>query len=241
MSPFKTPDRRAGPRQEEELQLEDNAPDPTAAGGLRYNGDDFRLRDAAGVFNPRPGVEFAVEVSTRTDQTSSNSFETLQTFIFEGTDRWGTPTYWTVVWAATDSPAANIIVKDVTNNVVVAEASTGGAGSVPWEVLALTPYVDALPKLPAIFALQARSNFGGSNTIFVDSLVFNVFPAVTVLRDPRITLISPDSSLGDFRGQNSAQGYNDRYSHPNGSLAVVGIGNGGVANPGSITLSDTYT
>ena len=50
-----TPDRFPGPREDEELILETNAPDPTTAGAIRYNGSAFRARDATGVFDVRSG------------------------------------------------------------------------------------------------------------------------------------------------------------------------------------------
>lgn len=37
------------------LVLEATVGDPTDQGGVRYDGADFRMRDSAGVFNPRTG------------------------------------------------------------------------------------------------------------------------------------------------------------------------------------------
>lgn len=50
-----TPDRFPGTRQEEELQLEDTAANPSAAGGMTYNAGSFAFEDSLGVFNPRTG------------------------------------------------------------------------------------------------------------------------------------------------------------------------------------------
>jgi hypothetical protein len=51
----KTPDRHPGPLIEtEEIILGgDEVTDPTVAGALRYVGGAFRLKDIAGVFDPR--------------------------------------------------------------------------------------------------------------------------------------------------------------------------------------------
>jgi len=51
----KTPDRFPGEADEEGLLLEEAGSDPTTVGGMRLVGGDFRLRDSAGVFNPRTG------------------------------------------------------------------------------------------------------------------------------------------------------------------------------------------
>lgn len=51
----RTPDRTPGPSDEEEIVLEEQGSDPTATGAIRYVGGAFRLRDAAGVFDPRTG------------------------------------------------------------------------------------------------------------------------------------------------------------------------------------------
>lgn len=51
-----TPDRFPGPLLEsDEIQLAAQAADPDVSGAVRFNGSEFRLRDAAGVFNPRTG------------------------------------------------------------------------------------------------------------------------------------------------------------------------------------------
>ena len=53
-----TPDRFPGPLQEsEEILLAEQAPGtiPTAAGGILYADGQFKLEDAAGVFDPRSG------------------------------------------------------------------------------------------------------------------------------------------------------------------------------------------
>jgi len=49
----RTPDRFPGPREDEELVLEERLDDPPTVGGLRYVAGRFRLRDAGGLFNPR--------------------------------------------------------------------------------------------------------------------------------------------------------------------------------------------
>jgi hypothetical protein len=52
-----TPDRHPGPRQEEELILEDYSSDPSSAGGITYNAGALKAQDATGVFNVRTHVE----------------------------------------------------------------------------------------------------------------------------------------------------------------------------------------
>lgn len=49
----RTPDRFPGPREDEELLLDECAEDPTAPGGLRFVDGAFRMRDDSGVFDPR--------------------------------------------------------------------------------------------------------------------------------------------------------------------------------------------
>jgi len=49
----RTPDRFPGPREDEELVLEDRTEEPVLAGSMRYVAGRFRLRDADGLFNPR--------------------------------------------------------------------------------------------------------------------------------------------------------------------------------------------
>ena len=51
----RTPDRVPGVADEEGVVLEDVGLDPTIPGELRYNGGDFKAKDAAGVFNLRSG------------------------------------------------------------------------------------------------------------------------------------------------------------------------------------------
>lgn len=55
-----TPDRFPGPLIEEELQLEESAVEPTVEGAIRNVGGVIKMRDAAGVFDPRTGG-FAVD------------------------------------------------------------------------------------------------------------------------------------------------------------------------------------
>ena len=50
-----TPDRHPGPRQEEELILDDYSSDPSSAGGITYNSGSFAMQDSVGVFDPRSG------------------------------------------------------------------------------------------------------------------------------------------------------------------------------------------
>lgn len=50
-----TPDRWPGPREEEELQLEERSSDPTVEGAIRYVSGSFRCLDSTGVFDPRAG------------------------------------------------------------------------------------------------------------------------------------------------------------------------------------------
>lgn len=50
-----TPDRRPGSLDEEEILLDANPGTPSAAGGIRYSGAIFQMRDATGTFDPRVG------------------------------------------------------------------------------------------------------------------------------------------------------------------------------------------
>lgn len=61
----KTPDRKPGPSIEEELQLETNASPSGLAGSIYYDGTSIRLRDAAGVYDPR-----TVGASSSADDTA---------------------------------------------------------------------------------------------------------------------------------------------------------------------------
>lgn len=51
-----TPDRWPGPREEEELQLEERSSDPTVEGAIRYVSGSFRGLDATGAFDLRSGT-----------------------------------------------------------------------------------------------------------------------------------------------------------------------------------------
>lgn len=53
MSP--TPDRKAGPRYEEKLILEDEGYTADGPGEMVFDGSDFSFRDSTGLFNPRTG------------------------------------------------------------------------------------------------------------------------------------------------------------------------------------------
>ena len=51
-----TPDRRPGPLvEDEEIQLISNPVPPTQAGAVNFDGTSFKMRDAAGTFDPRSG------------------------------------------------------------------------------------------------------------------------------------------------------------------------------------------
>ena len=51
----RTPDRYPGPREEEEVQYQEQSTDPTANGAVRYVSGSFRMKDSTGVFDPRAG------------------------------------------------------------------------------------------------------------------------------------------------------------------------------------------
>lgn len=51
----RTPDRIPGEADEEGIILEERVDDPVQLGGVRYVSGDFRMKDSAGVFNPRTG------------------------------------------------------------------------------------------------------------------------------------------------------------------------------------------
>jgi hypothetical protein len=54
-----TPDRFPGALEEDEEVIFAPTPgEPSVAGAVKYNGADFQMRDASGVFNPRVGGEF---------------------------------------------------------------------------------------------------------------------------------------------------------------------------------------
>jgi len=77
----RTPDRRDGPLHEEEVQFETQAADPTLDGAMRYTAAGaFRMKDNAGVFNPRDGASlFGNEWQEVEDPVeSASSVATLQ-------------------------------------------------------------------------------------------------------------------------------------------------------------------
>lgn len=47
------------------LVLEQTVGDPAEAGGVRFDGTDFRMRDSAGVFNPRTGAAPSTDYAWR--------------------------------------------------------------------------------------------------------------------------------------------------------------------------------
>lgn len=51
----KTPDRFPGECEDEGIILDEATGDPVVAGGLRFVGGSFKMRDSDGVFNPRTG------------------------------------------------------------------------------------------------------------------------------------------------------------------------------------------
>ena len=59
-----TPDRFPGPLLEsDEIQLAAQAVDPDVQGAIRFNGTTFRMRDAAGVYDPAVGSGGLTEVA----------------------------------------------------------------------------------------------------------------------------------------------------------------------------------
>ena len=61
-----TPDRRPGPLVEEEVQLEDNAADPSVVGAITFNGGAFKMKDVVGLFDPRSGSGGITETQHKT-------------------------------------------------------------------------------------------------------------------------------------------------------------------------------
>lgn len=76
-----TPDRFPGAAQEEQTVYEDNGVDPSAPGGITFNGGAFRMWDALGVFNPRSGAStifgeaYTSQVSEAQSDTTSQVFQ----------------------------------------------------------------------------------------------------------------------------------------------------------------------
>jgi hypothetical protein len=67
MSP-RTPDRTPGPSLEEELQLEDNAIDPSVVGSITQNAGALKGRDSIGVFDLRSGAGLSEAAHRTLDQ-----------------------------------------------------------------------------------------------------------------------------------------------------------------------------
>lgn len=51
----RTPDRRAGPLLEEEIQMDLQTSDPSIEGAIRYVSGSFRFLDSTGLYDPRTG------------------------------------------------------------------------------------------------------------------------------------------------------------------------------------------
>lgn len=64
----RTPDRFPGARQEEEIQFEDNASDPSVVGGITNNAGALKGRDSVGIFNLRSGTGISEGVHRSLDQ-----------------------------------------------------------------------------------------------------------------------------------------------------------------------------
>ncbi len=59
----KTPDRRAGPLEEdEEIRFTPNVTPPSQDGAFNFDGASFKMRDAFGTFDPRPGTPVVVDL-----------------------------------------------------------------------------------------------------------------------------------------------------------------------------------
>lgn len=97
-----TPDRYPGTREEDELQLIGNVGDPATAGGVKFDGSDFRMRDNAGVFNPRTG-------GSGLTASQHKALKDLIHFINDGpADGWATGSYKETLPAANPFPTSEV-------------------------------------------------------------------------------------------------------------------------------------
>lgn len=79
-------------------------------------------------------------------------------------------------------------------------------------------------------------------TVRSRSISLSTLPFPIVIFAPRITIISPQSTLTKFHSSNQTEGYGDRITpDPPFSTEVVGVGDGGAGHPGSIELVDPAT
>lgn len=225
-----TPHTRPG-----EFVLTDEAGDPSNVGGMTRNGDNIRMRDATGIFTPRPTDAGVIQVMPETNQTSSASYVTLGRFLFRGSNLWSTPQALKIV-AKVASGTGAVRVQDVTNSLTIAEdaaivATTdtildlGTIANVPtgeavWELQGRHPSAVALDCYCLVLDFSSGSG-GGTGGVG--------FPG-------RIT-------LSDSNVQISGQMYYLRLYGPTEfpGAEIAAIGTGGAGHPDSFELSTTYT
>jgi hypothetical protein len=163
-----TPNRTIYPLQTEELQLDDNAGDPTE-GRMRYSGTDFRMTDAVGSFSPRPSDAGLMQVACETTQTSSPTYVTLQRFIFGGSANWSTPQVLKVISKVASATGA-VRVQDVTNALTIAENAAITATS---DSIIDLGTISNVPTAEAVWEVQAKHV--GSVAIDCYSLLLDFF------------------------------------------------------------------
>jgi hypothetical protein len=123
------PDRRPGPRLEEEIIFEADPVDPTEVGAFRFNGETFRLRDANGVFDPRTGGSGITEGQHETiDSLVHELAETSYTEVARTAGRVSSVAVWTD-GTKTKKIRETTITRDAGRVSVVVEKQYDAAGT----------------------------------------------------------------------------------------------------------------
>lgn len=116
-----TPDRFPGPLEDEELRLTPDASDPAVEGAVKFNGTDFRMKDASGVFNPRTGGSGLTEEGHKAlrqlihfiDDGPGDGFTTE---LFKETLPAGNPFPTQEIWWESNAKLKKIVSLDITRN-----------------------------------------------------------------------------------------------------------------------------
>lgn len=167
----RTPDRFPGTRYDTELELAEQATDPTTEGATRYVVDgDFRMRDQYGVFNPRSGsgdgtLQAIIQIALTGDgqatyqAITSANWAVLGYMGFPGTVVWGTDGIdcaGFIGWmTAADALGVDIRLWDATNGTEICIVS-GITSTVP--TIQQCSSVNNLPATAAVFEIQGKRN-----------------------------------------------------------------------------------
>jgi hypothetical protein len=118
----RTPDRQPGALEEdEEIRLLANPTGPTVAGAFNYDGTDFKMRDAAGTFNPRTGGSGLTESQHRTVRQlihlaeEGGPFEGFPSGVYQETLPTG-PFPTSVIWWTDSGKTDKIVEETITYN-----------------------------------------------------------------------------------------------------------------------------